>query len=152
MLTIPGRAFYWMNLGTTADDLVESDMDIAVPVFGAEIQLTWNYVISPPYSAMEALAGTSVNDDQFLRWGDGKVLYMGSEIDKQFQFLPDGGFFKVTHRFAVSQKKQASGTKVGWNYFWRREAGAAGDYRAIHDGAGNRIFRYEDFSPLFQFE
>ena len=83
----------------------------------------------------------------------GDVMFLGARVSRQFQFLDDGGFWRLEYRFAENAKTLSDGaTKVGWNYFFKETALAGEHWVAIEDRDGNPPYASADFLELFQFE
>jgi hypothetical protein len=154
MISVPPRSWRWDVAGNTTDPKVEDDVGVGILFNKTEINLTWHYVTSPPWKKMTALAGNTVNSKKFLRWGAGRVLYLGSECNKQFPMLDQEGAnvrWRITHRFVTENKRKNDDTYVGWNHFFRLKADGTGDFQEIHDGTGKGPFREYDLDRLFTY-
>lgn len=146
VITIPGRMFEWAD-GTKIPD----DVNAGIVVPTGTYTLTWHRVLQPPWTVIRAMRGR-VNASTFLGAPAETVLFLGASIIREFQLISDGGFWRVEYRFAENTKELASGTKVGWNHFWRENV-AGGEHWATvtaHDNS-EKIYKTGDFTTLFAY-
>jgi hypothetical protein len=144
----PGRVWSWDIAGApkVSEDVMPG---ILLPSGGYE--LIWQRVAYPPWDAMRALRG-KLNQSTFLGSPAGTVLFTGARATREFQFLEDGGLWRIEYQFLEQTKELNSGTKVGWNYFYREQASAGEHWLRIKDATGDPPYLSGDFSALFVFE
>ena len=147
---VPGRAWRWS--GSLSADRVPDDVNPGILVPSESFTLDWRRVPRPPWSKIRALRG-KVNSAPLLGAAAGTVMFLGARVSRQFQFLDDGGFWRLEYRFAENAKTLSDGTtKVGWNYFFKETALAGEHWVAIEDRDGNPPYVSGDLLELFQFE
>jgi hypothetical protein len=148
-LTIPGRVWRWDD--PPDDPPVPEDVNPGLLVPSGAYQLNWRRVPLPPWTAIRSLRG-KVNDAPFVGAPAGTVLFLGARATRQFHFLEDGGFWRVEYAFLESTRTLASGTQVGWNYFYKETAVAGEHWVAIRDADGRTPYQSGNFNGLFAFE
>lgn len=143
----PGRVWSWDIAGApkVPDDVLPG---ILLPSGGYE--LVWQRVPYPPWDAMRALRG-KVNQSTFLGSPTGTVLFTGARATREFQFLEEGGLWRIEYQFLEQTKELNSGAKVGWNYFYREQASGGEHWLRIKDASGDAPYLAGDFSTLFAF-
>lgn len=144
----PGRVWSWDIAG--APKVPEDVMPgILLPSGGYE--LIWQRVAYPPWNAIRSLRG-KVNQSTFLGSPAGTVLFTGARATREFQFLEDGGLWRLEYQFLEQTKELNSGAKVGWNYFYREQASGGEHWLRIKDATGDSPYLPGDFTELFAFE
>lgn len=152
-LTIPGRSFYWTypsgGVNVYSDKPVGEDASPGVLVATRNFTLTWDRVLLPPWDAIAAATG-KINSLEFMDAPAGCTLFLGAQVTRQFQFTDDSGFWKIQYKFSEQNKTLNSGTRVGWNYFWKPKAWFGENWYTIID-KDNNAYPYDstDFSGLF---
>jgi len=117
---------------------------IIIPM--STFRLTWHRVVLPPWEAIRAIRG-HVNGGVFMGAAAQTVLFAGAKVSREFQFIEDGGFWRV--EFTFHERTVPLGGGVGgWNHEYKDATGA---WTKIVDSGGNTPYRTADFSPLFQF-
>jgi hypothetical protein len=147
-LTIPGRVWSWDIAGAPK---VPEDVNPGVLLPTGSFQLAWRRVPLPPWNAIRSLRGT-VNNATFLGAPAGTVLFQGARASREFQFIEDGGFWRIEYEFLEQTKQRSAGAAVGWNYFYREEASGGEHWLKIKDDSGNNPYPSSDFSSLFAFQ
>lgn len=147
-VAMPSRVWRWSAAGD--DATLPPDVQPGVALPQGLLELTWHRVPLPPWDAMRQLRG-AINATEFLGAPAGTVLFLGARARRVFQFVTDGGFWRITYQFQESVKTLSTGAAVGWNYFYREQAAAGEHWAAIEDQDGNPPYREADFAPLFEF-
>lgn len=150
-LQVPGRSWQYDVGGTPT---LPDDVNPLLVAPTGSYSLTWHRVMRPPWQTIRALRGT-VNEQTFVGAAPQTVLFLGARITRQFQFLEQGGFWKIRYSFAESAKRLSGGGVAGWNHFARRTS-AAGDevwtpIKAFASSPPLRPYAVGDFQTLFQF-
>jgi hypothetical protein len=147
-LSTPGRIWHWDD--PPANPSVADDVQPGLLIPQGVFQLTWHRVALPPWSSIRQLRG-KVNSNTFVGAPPGTVLFMGARVRRQFQFVPDGGFWTIEYTFHECTKELSTGVKVGWNYFYKETKVGTEHWVQIKDADGNLPYAAADFGPLFQF-
>jgi hypothetical protein len=147
-LSVPGRAWNWV--APPDDPKLPEDVSPGLLVPSGAYHLTWRRVPAPPWEAIRRLRG-QVNDADFVGSPAGTVLFLGARATREFQFLEQGGFWRLEYSFLESTRQRDDGSLVGWNYFYKETAADGEHWVAIEDQDGNPPYRAGDFSELFQF-
>lgn len=149
VMTIPGRSFKWV--GTAPVEKLPDDLNPGILVPTGAFTLHWQRVLRPPWSAIRATRG-KVNSTSFLGAPPGTVLFVGAQVTRQFQFVVDGGFWQVEYKFSENTKELTTGSKVGWNFFYKPEKLGAEHWVEVQSQDDNtNPYLSADFAPLFQF-
>jgi hypothetical protein len=82
----------------------------------------------------------------------GTVLFLGARAVREFQFLEEGGFWRLEYAFLENTKPLAAGGQAGWNAFYKEISVAGEHWVAIRDADGRAPYATGDFNLLFQFE
>ena len=143
-ISTPGRIWKWDNVG---EKQLAPDRNPKILVPTTTYRLTWHRVAMPAWSAISALRG-HVNQSAFLGSTAETVMFSGARIAREFQFIEDGGFWKVEYIFIERTVPLGGGGVGGWNHRYNE---ADGDWVKIKDGNSNPPHRLADFSTLFQF-
>jgi hypothetical protein len=147
-LTVPGRVWHWD--APPANPQVPDDIQPALLLPSGAYRLTWRRVPLPPWSAIRQLRG-KVNASTFVGAGAETVLFLGARATREFQFLDEGGFWRMEYSFLESTKTLSGGAQAGWNHFYKETAAGGEHWVRILDADGNPPYRTGDFSQLFLF-
>ncbi|MBL9124454.1 MAG: hypothetical protein JNG90_12535 [Planctomycetaceae bacterium] len=144
----PGRIWKWAVDATAVGD----DVRPAIITPTEEFTLTWYRVPQPPWDAIRDLRGR-VNDNPFLNFAAGTVLFLGVETKRDFQVL-DAGMWRLAYRFKVRTvpSTATAGVVRGWNHHYRRHASASEHWLEIADQDNHRPYAAGSFAELFRFE
>lgn len=152
LMTIPGRAWKWTGVAIPGG-LLGPDAHVGVLIPSGSYSLVWHRVLQPPFSAIRDLRG-KVNSSTFLGGPAETVLFLGAQISREFQFISDGGYWRVEYRFAESMKElNTAGTYGGWNHFWKPEKVSGNHWVKVEaaDDATVNPYQTADFAPLFAY-
>lgn len=147
-MTVPGRVWQWVD--PPDNPKVPDDVNPGLLLPSGAYRLTWRRVARPPWSAIRSLRG-KVNDGTFVSAPAGTVLFLGARVTREFQFLEQGGFWRVEYAFLESTRDLAGGGQAGWNHFYKEQAVAGEHWVQIEDQDGNPPYRSGDLATLFQF-
>lgn len=137
--TIPGRTWVWT--GSSVPVPADSGPSVILPT--EEITLTWSRVTSPPWSAIELTKG-KVNDETFLNYEAGKLLFAGARTRKSFQ-ITEQTFWTVDYSFRARSEE--------WNKSYNEGTGVlVAGWTEIEDAESNPPYASASYSGLFQFE
>ncbi len=139
----PGRTWQWDD---GSGDPLPADVRPKLIVPTGAFWLTWHRVMLPPWDAIRDLRG-HVNQSTFVGSPAETVMFCGARIHRQFQFLEDGGFWRIELLFNERTVPLASGTG-GWNHMYKDDGGG---WEAVKDAANDPPHPTGDFSSLFQF-
>lgn len=128
MMELPGTKYYWCNspgiipVDENGDPLPLKDKegeDIRVPqlIPTGNYTLTWERVLEPPWTTIRQTRG-KINNAAFMGAPAGTVMFLGAQIERQYQFTVDAGFWKVQYKFSERSITLNSGSEAGWNYFY----------------------------------
>jgi hypothetical protein len=147
-LTVPGRTWHWV--APPDDPKLPEDQSPGLLVPSGAYQLTWRRVPQPPWDAIRRLRG-HVNGAAFVAAPAGTVLFLGARVQREFQFLEEGGFWRIEYSFLESTKELSDGTLAGWNHLYKETAVAGEHWVPIADADDNPPYPDGDFNDLFQF-
>lgn len=149
-VVIPAREV-WYSTGAPNEPMGD-DVTLHQVVPLEEFSLTWNYVTRPPWTAMRGKVG-KVNSAAFFGHDAEQVLYLGSTYNRQFQFVQNPGFWKISHKFAARKTFKANGDPVGWNHVLRANGTSADFVAATFDSTIlDPPYRTTTFDALFAYE
>jgi hypothetical protein len=147
-LSVPARVWHWDDAPLNTPLPPDASPGILVPQ--SRFELIWHRVPLPPWSKIRELRG-KVNDAAFLGAPAGTVLFLGARIYRQFQFIENGGYWRVAYAFQENTKELSTGSKVGWNYYYKESAVSGEHWVAIRDNDGNLPYESGSLTQLFQF-
>ena len=147
-VTVPGRVWNWD--AAPDDPRVPDDVNPGLLIPQGTYQLTWHRVALPPWEAIRQLRG-KVNQAEFVGAPPGTVLFLGARASREFQFVENGGFWRIEYAFLENTKELSSGEQAGWNHFYKESAVDGEHWVAIEDQDGNPPYRAGDLNALFQF-
>lgn len=147
-IVVPGRIFKW--LGTSPAERVPDDQAPGILIPTGSHTLSWQRVLRPPWTAIRSLRG-KVNSAPFLSAPAGTVLFLGAQATRQFQFVIGGGFWQIEYRFTECTKELTTGSKVGWNFFYKEQKVGNEHWVEIKDLDDRSPYLGGDFSQLFAF-
>ncbi|MGE0609284.1 MAG: hypothetical protein AB7O62_19490 [Pirellulales bacterium] len=148
-ITVPGRVWQWAD--PPDNPKLPDDVNPGLLLPSGAYRLVWRRVAQPPWTAIRSLRG-KVNHASFVGAPAGTVLFLGAKVTREFQFLEEGGFWRVEYSFLESTRELSSGGSGGWNHFYKQQAVAGEHWVAIQDEDGNAPYRAGDLTALFQFE
>jgi hypothetical protein len=144
----PGRTWRW-NVPPDFPPVPDDVQPGVLLPYGA-LRLVWHRVPLPPWDTIRALRG-AVNATAFAGAPAGTVLFLGARARRQFQFLDDGGFWRLEYHFLENARPRAGGELVGWNYFYREQGVQGEHWIDIHDEDGRPPYRTAELHQLFTF-
>ncbi len=147
-ITVPGRVWQWVDPPDNAK--VPDDVNPGLLLPSGAYRLLWRRVAQPPWDAIRALRG-KVNNATFVGAPTGTVLFLGARVTREFQFLEEGGFWRLEYSFLESTRELSGGGSAGWNHFYKEQASGGEHWVAIEDEDGNPPYRAGNFAGLFQF-
>lgn len=152
-LTVPPTTeLTWWNGGVPATaDPVSDEVVIGKRIPTIEHQLSWPYVLYPPFAAMRSCIGKTNSAQITFQTGviaPGTLLFVGAELQRQV--LSNGTrAWNVSYRFSEKNIRSDDGTVQGWNVLWNPVSAV---FDSLSNGGTINTFPYEltDFSGLFQ--
>ena len=147
-MTVPGRVWRWVD--PPDNPKVPEDVNPGLLIPSGAYQLTWRRVPRPPWNKIRELRG-KVNSGTFVGAPAGTVLFLGARATREFQFLEEGGFWRIEYSFLECTKELTTGAKVGWNYFYKELKVGSEHWVRIEDQDGGAPYRQGDLTQLFQF-
>jgi hypothetical protein len=147
-LTVPGRVWHWD--APPANPQVPDDIQPGLLLPSGAYRLSWRRVPLPPWDAIRDLRG-KVNAASFIGSPAETVLFLGARATREFQFLEEGGFWRLEYSFLENTKELAGGGLAGWNHYYKETAVGGEHWVRVLDAAGNPPYRSGDFTALFQF-
>lgn len=150
-LTIPPTtSLSWKD---NSGDPISDDVLIGVRIPTIEHQVTWPYVIKPPFAAMRSCIGKTNSVALQLQTGTvaaGCLLFTGAELHRQVMSNGDAAW-NVSYRFSEKNIQTAAGTVKGWNVLWNP---VSNEFDSLDKGGVSNNFPYQKtaFSGLFTVE
>ncbi len=144
-MATPGRNWNWD--APPGDPKVGADVNPGLLIPQGAFQLTWRRVALPPWDTIRQLRG-KVNQAQFMGAPAETVLFLGAKATREFQFVEDGGYWRIEYHFLENTKELTTGAKVGWNHFHKETSVAGEHWVAIEDADGTRPYKSGDFTQL----
>lgn len=150
-LTIPpptNLAWFGTVGGPVSDDV---RIGLRIPVI--EHQITWPYVLNPPFAAMRTCIGKVNSAAMTFQTGlikTNTLLFVGAELQRQI--LSDGTrAWNVTYRFSEKALQATGRDYYGWNVFWNP---VQAEFNLIVNGSQTDGFPYKETNlmTLFQVE
>ena len=147
-LTIPPTTglTWWASSDPVSDEVL-----IGKRIPTIEHQLTWPYVLYPPFAAMRSCIGKTNSSQLNFQTGviaPGTLLFVGAELQRQV--LSNGiRAWNVGYRFSEKNIRSDDGTVQGWNVLWNPVSAVFG---SLSKGGAINTFPYEmaNFNGLFQ--
>jgi hypothetical protein len=141
---LPG-GWKWQDLPAAA---VPANLSPAKEIPVTEHHLTWDQVISPPWTTLQGLQG-KVNSTLFLGCPQETVLFLGAEANKLNRSGLAAGApefcWQIRYIFRERVIKQG-GQVFGWNHFWRPDPPG---WAVLVNDAGP-FYESADLNLLFQ--
>jgi hypothetical protein len=149
----PGRTWMWENLA----EQLPADVMPAILTPTGNFTLTWRRVLRPPHGVIGRLRG-KVNNATFMGAPAGCVLFLGGQLQRDFQPSDDVPIWRIDYRFLEKRSYLTNGmTAVGWNYFFNSKPDSGNEHwqriTAAQSVVGNEYpYQSADFNTLFQYE
>lgn len=132
-IVLPTRSMRWEiaydarnNIYGVGTDRVSGDVSAGILVPLIEHDITWHYVLFPPWTAIRSCIG-KVNRLPFAGAPRGTLLFLGCEANVDIASY-ENKYWTVTYKFAYKNNRLVNGWDAfdydkGWNYFLRPESG-----------------------------
>lgn len=141
VITYPGSTLVW-------NDGKQAGTDIHGGVLAPHIEhdLTWRYILSPPWKAIRDCLG-KVNDKVLFGTPKECMLFLGAETEIEYVAGLALGY-KMTYKMSEKNNGTVADPK-GWNHFLRPDAQPSVGFERLNVRPGNRIYEMAALERLF---
>ena len=143
--TVPSRTWKWSVLAKQ----LPPDITVAIIEPVTTYNVTWHYVVSPPWSTMSDLAGHVNNAPLFGKAAD-TILFCGCKTSTQWATNTVRPLWNLTYVFKERAHKLTTGAIVGWNYFYNENLNGVEHWQlVVATNGGQQPYKASDLGALF---